>query len=203
MRALYLWGGLLVDLTHSAPTEEERADADALLWLLTPVIKGYLTDKGFEATVNMQQVFGGHGYIREWGMEQFVRDARIAQIYEGTNGVQAMDLVGRKLAQNGGRGVRQLFETVAGDIAQPGNFRYVPGMTVMHALALAGASDRVGTDQWRQLDLTRERERLHVRCRFPHRVFCDLLPWNCLKEGFANGLVSERARELQIEMVVS
>jgi alkylation response protein AidB-like acyl-CoA dehydrogenase len=67
--------------------------------LLTPVIKGYVTDKGFEAAVNMQQVFGGHGYIREWGMEQFVRDARIAQIYEGTNGIQALDLVGRKLAQ--------------------------------------------------------------------------------------------------------
>ena len=86
--------------------------------MLTPVIKGYLTDKGFEAAVNAQQVFGGHGYIREWGMEQFVRDARIAQIYEGTNGVQAMDLVGRKLAQNGGRGVRALFELISRDIAE-------------------------------------------------------------------------------------
>ena len=76
------------------------------------MIKGYLTDKGFEAAVNAQQVFGGHGYIREWGMEQFVRDARIAQIYEGTNGIQAMDLVGRKLAKDGGRGVRAFFETV-------------------------------------------------------------------------------------------
>ena len=76
--------------------------------MLTPVIKGYLTDRGFETAVNAQQVFGGHGYIREWGMEQFVRDARIAQIYEGTNGVQAMDLVGRKLAKDGGRGVRAL-----------------------------------------------------------------------------------------------
>ena len=69
------------------------------------MIKGYLTDQGFETAVNAQQVFGGHGYIREWGMEQFVRDARIAQIYEGTNGVQAIDLVGRKLAKDGGRGV--------------------------------------------------------------------------------------------------
>jgi hypothetical protein len=76
-----------------------------------------LTDKGFEAAVNAQQVFGGHGYIREWGMEQFVRDARIAQIYEGANGIQAMDLVGRKLAQNGGRAVRLFFETVGRDIA--------------------------------------------------------------------------------------
>jgi hypothetical protein len=89
-----------------------------LVSLLTPVIKGYVTDKGFEATVLAQQVFGGHGYIREWGMEQFVRDARIAQIYEGTNGIQAMDLVGRKLAKDGGRAVRTFFEVVGRDIAE-------------------------------------------------------------------------------------
>jgi hypothetical protein len=88
-----------------------------LLGLLTPVIKGYLTDKGFDAAVNAQQVFGGHGYIREHGMEQFVRDARITQIYEGTNGIQAMDLVGRKLPKDGGRAVRLFFETVGRDIA--------------------------------------------------------------------------------------
>ena len=117
-RALILWGALQVDLSRKAQTEEERQAADDLISVLTPVIKGYLTDKGFEATVNSQQVFGGHGYIREWGMEQFVRDARIAQIYEGTNGVQAMDLVGRKLAQNGGRGVKALFEIVGRDIAE-------------------------------------------------------------------------------------
>ena len=116
-RALILWGALQVDLTRKSQDEKEREAADDLVSLLTPVIKGYLTDKGFEAAVNAQQVFGGHGYIREWGMEQFVRDARIAQIYEGTNGVQAMDLVGRKLAQNGGRAVRLFFETVSSDIA--------------------------------------------------------------------------------------
>ncbi len=116
-RALILWGALQVDLSRKAQTEEERLAADDLISVLTPVIKGYLTDRGFETAVNAQQVFGGHGYIREWGMEQFVRDARIAQIYEGTNGVQAMDLVGRKLAQNGGRGVRALFELIARDIA--------------------------------------------------------------------------------------
>lgn len=88
-----------------------------MLSLLTPVLKGFCTDKGFDMTVQAQQVFGGHGYIREWGMEQFVRDARIAQIYEGTNGVQAMDLVGRKLGQNGGRAVRAFFEVLAQDIA--------------------------------------------------------------------------------------
>ncbi|MCJ7420638.1 acyl-CoA dehydrogenase C-terminal domain-containing protein [Sphingomicrobium astaxanthinifaciens] len=116
-RALVLWGALQVDLAHKAQTEEERQQADDLISLLTPVIKGYLTDKGFEAAVQSQQVFGGHGYIREWGVEQFVRDARIAQIYEGTNGVQAMDLVGRKLGQNGGRAIRAYFELLAEDIA--------------------------------------------------------------------------------------
>ncbi len=116
-RALVLWAALQVDIARKAQTEDERQAADDIVSLITPVIKGYLTDKGFEAAVNAQQVFGGHGYIREWGMEQFVRDARIAQIYEGTNGVQAMDLVGRKLAQNGGRAVRLFFETVSRDIA--------------------------------------------------------------------------------------
>ena len=116
-RALVLWGALQVDLSRKSEDEEQRETSDDLISLLTPVIKGYLTDKGFETTVNAQQVFGGHGYIREWGMEQFVRDARIAQIYEGTNGVQAMDLVGRKLAKNGGRAVRLFFETLAADIA--------------------------------------------------------------------------------------
>jgi Acetyl-CoA dehydrogenase C-terminal like/Acyl-CoA dehydrogenase, C-terminal domain len=83
-----------------------------MISLLTPVIKGYGTDKGFDTCVQMQQVFGGHGYIEEWGMSQFVRDARIAQIYEGANGVQAMDLVGRKLAHNGGRAVQAFFAEV-------------------------------------------------------------------------------------------
>ncbi|WP_324808705.1 acyl-CoA dehydrogenase C-terminal domain-containing protein [Sphingomonas sp. LY29] len=117
-RALVLWGALQVDLSRQSQTEEERQTADDLISLLTPVIKGYLTDRGFEVAVNAQQVFGGHGYIREWGMEQFVRDARIAQIYEGTNGVQAMDLVGRKLGKDGGRAVRAFFELVGKDIAE-------------------------------------------------------------------------------------
>ena len=106
-----------MDLSRKAQTEEERQAADDLVSLITPVIKGYLTDKGFDATVQAQQIFGGHGYIREHGMEQFVRDARIAQIYEGTNGIQAMDLVGRKLAKDGGRAVRALFTALAEDIA--------------------------------------------------------------------------------------
>ena len=116
-RALILWGALQVDLSRKAQTEEDREAANDLISLLTPVIKGYLTDKGFEVAVNSQQVYGGHGYIREWGMEQFVRDARIAQIYEGANGVQAMDLVGRKLAQNGGRAVQAFFRLVGEEAA--------------------------------------------------------------------------------------
>ena len=117
MRALYLYASLQVDLTHKAATEEERTLADDLLGLLTPVIKGYGTDKGFETAVNMQQVFGGHGYIAEWGMEQYVRDARIAQIYEGTNGIQAMDLCGRKLAHKGGAAIQAFFKLVDDEAA--------------------------------------------------------------------------------------
>jgi alkylation response protein AidB-like acyl-CoA dehydrogenase len=116
-RALVLWGALLVDLGRRSQDEAERQQAEDLLGLLTPVIKGYLTDKGFQAAVHAQQVYGGHGYIREQGVEQFVRDARIAQIYEGTNGIQAMDLVGRKLPKEGGRAIRAFLELVGRDIA--------------------------------------------------------------------------------------
>jgi alkylation response protein AidB-like acyl-CoA dehydrogenase len=116
-RALCLWGSLLVDLVRRSPDEAERTQADDLLGIVTPVIKGYLTDKGFQAAVYAQQVLGGHGYIREHGLEQFVRDARITQIYEGTNGIQAMDLVGRKLPREGGRAIRTFFEVVGKDIA--------------------------------------------------------------------------------------
>jgi len=111
-RALALWGGLQVDLLHRAESEEDRQQADDLVSLLTPVIKGVFTDRGYQNATEAQQVYGGHGYIREWGMEQFVRDARIAMIYEGTNGIQAMDLVGRKLAQNGGRAIQTYFKVV-------------------------------------------------------------------------------------------
>jgi hypothetical protein len=117
MRALYLYGALQVDLAHKAETEEERTRADDLLGLLTPVIKGYGTDKGYAVATDMQQVFGGHGYIAEWGMEQFVRDARIAMIYEGTNGVQAMDLCGRKLATKGGAAIQAFFKLVDDEAA--------------------------------------------------------------------------------------
>lgn len=112
LRALCTWGALQVDLAHVAESEEERQRADDLVSLLTPVIKGFGTDKGYEVATNAQQVFGGHGYIEEQGMSQYVRDARITMIYEGANGVQAMDLVGRKLAQNGGRAIQAFFAVV-------------------------------------------------------------------------------------------
>ncbi|CAB4325384.1 MULTISPECIES: acyl-CoA dehydrogenase C-terminal domain-containing protein [unclassified Brucella] len=111
-RALILWIALHSDIAHRSGDEAERQAADDLVGLLTPVLKGVLTDKGFEHAVMAQQVFGGHGYIEEQGMSQYVRDARIAMIYEGANGIQALDLVGRKLALNGGRAITAFFKEV-------------------------------------------------------------------------------------------
>ena len=105
-RALVLWGATLIDQAHRA----QDKSADGLISLLIPVIKGFLTDQGYGMTVQAQQVFGGHGYIEDWGMSQFTRDARIAMIYEGANGVQALDLVGRKLGQEGGKYITGFME---------------------------------------------------------------------------------------------
>ncbi|QEE34929.1 acyl-CoA dehydrogenase [Octadecabacter sp. SW4] len=113
-RAFTYWGAYLIDRAH----KNGDAEADGLISLMTPVIKGFQTDKGFEYAVAAQQVFGGHGYIEEWGMSQFARDARIAMIYEGANGVQALDLVGRKLAQDGGKHVMAFFEMIKTFIAE-------------------------------------------------------------------------------------
>ena len=107
-RAFTFWGAYLIDRAH----KNQDADADGLISLMTPVIKGFLTDKGFEYATAAQQVYGGHGYIEEWGMSQYARDARIAMIYEGANGVQALDLVGRKLALDGGKHVMAFFEMI-------------------------------------------------------------------------------------------
>jgi len=111
-RAFLLWGATMIDAHHRS---DDKA-ANGLVSLLTPVMKGFLTDKGFESTVQAQQIFGGHGYIEEQGMSQFVRDARITMIYEGANGVQALDLVGRKLATDGGKHVMAFFDLVKGFI---------------------------------------------------------------------------------------
>ena len=116
-RALAVWTALELDRAARHPDAVERAEADAMVSLLTPVIKAAFSDLGFEAAVLGQQVFGGFGYIHETGMEQFVRDARITQIYEGTNGIQAMDLVGRKLGLENGRLARRFFALVRATIA--------------------------------------------------------------------------------------
>ena len=114
MRALVLWTALQLDISHAAPTDQERAAIDALVGFLTPVIKGFGTDKGFETAVAMQQCFGGHGYIAEHGMEQIVRDARVPMIYEGANGVQALDLAARKLARDEGQVAERFLALVEG-----------------------------------------------------------------------------------------
>jgi acyl-CoA dehydrogenase len=111
-RALVIWTGLKADVAHRSADEKERQSAEDHMGLLTPVIKGVLTDTGFANTVMAQQMFGGHGYISEHGMEQFVRDARIAMLYEGANAIQALDLVGRKLGKDGGRAIMAFFNEV-------------------------------------------------------------------------------------------
>ncbi|MCP8940005.1 acyl-CoA dehydrogenase C-terminal domain-containing protein [Alsobacter sp. SYSU M60028] len=113
-RALVVWTALQSDVAHRSDDAVQARDAQDRLGLLTPVVKGVLTDMGFDNVVAAQQVFGGHGYIAEWGMEQFVRDARIAMIYEGTNGVQALDLVARKLPKDGGRAAMAFFAELSG-----------------------------------------------------------------------------------------
>ncbi len=111
-RALVMWTAIQEDVGRRSENQQERLAAQDHVGLLIPVIKGVLTDLGFANAVTAQQVFGGHGYVRELGIEQVVRDARIPMIYEGTNGIQALDLVGRKLAKDGGRAVMAFFGEV-------------------------------------------------------------------------------------------
>jgi len=101
-RALAMFCSVLLEKVHNHPDEKVRKDSDEMLSLLTPIVKAFLTDNGFQAAVMCQQVFGGHGYIKLWGMEQLVRDARINMIYEGTNTIQSLDLLGRKVLGNNG-----------------------------------------------------------------------------------------------------
>jgi hypothetical protein len=111
-RALGYFTAQLLDLAHRSPSEEARAEAEALLAFITPICKAFMTDTGLEVTNLGMQVFGGHGYIREWGMEQLVRDCRIAPIYEGTNGIQALDLLGRKVLGSQGKLLRGVSKRV-------------------------------------------------------------------------------------------
>ena len=140
-RAFTFWGAQLID----AASRSDDHFANGLISLLTPVVKGFLTDKGFEMTVQAQQIFGGHGYIEEWGMSQYVRDARIAMIYEGANGIQALDLVGRKLPQDNGKYILEFFALIAKFIKEnesdEGNFQsdfIEPLSRAMSDLQLAG-----------------------------------------------------------------
>ena len=111
-RAFAAYVGLQLDTAKFGDGEVQK-NAEDMVALLTPIAKAFLTDKGFDTTVLGQQVFGGHGYVREWGMEQLVRDARIAQIYEGTNGIQAMDFIGRKVLGNGGKFLLEMREEIS------------------------------------------------------------------------------------------
>ena len=111
-RAMVVWTSLKSDVAHRSSDPKDREAADDHMGLMTPVMKGFLTEIGFANAVQAQQMYGGHGYIAEQGMEQFVRDARIAMIYEGANGIQALDLVGRKLPRDGGRAVMAFFGEV-------------------------------------------------------------------------------------------
>ena len=113
-RALAYFTGLHLDVAHSHPDAQVREQADDLVQLLTPVVKSFLTDEGFNCANDGLQVLGGSGYTQDWGIEQLVRDARITRIYEGTNGIQGLDLVGRKLALGGGRAVRSYFALLNG-----------------------------------------------------------------------------------------
>src|SRR3974390_2641455 len=133
-RALVMWTALRTDVSHRSGDAKERQSADDHMGLLTPVIKGVLTEQGFANAVQAQQMFGGHGYIAERGMEQFVGDARIAMIYEGANGIQALDLVGRKLPRDGGRAVMSFFNEV-GSFAKEhgGNEAMKPFVTPLSA----------------------------------------------------------------------
>src|SRR5438477_569455 len=113
-RAMVVWTALKSDVAHRSSDPKDRQEADDHMGLMTPVLKGVLTDVGFSNAVLAQQVYGGHGYIAEQGMEQFVRDSRIAMIYEGANGIQALDLVGRKLARDNGRAIMSFFAELGG-----------------------------------------------------------------------------------------
>ena len=140
-RALAMWLALQIDVEHHHPDAAKREEAADIVALLTPVAKAFMTDNGFTNTVMAQQVFGGHGYIREWGMEQYVRDARIGQIYEGTNGIQALDLLGRKVLGDGGKKLQKLSALLAAFVEEnEGNEELAPMLEV-----LGKAAQQAGT----------------------------------------------------------
>ena len=119
-RALAIYCALLLDKEFHHPDEKVRKESAEMLALLTPIIKAFLTDNGFQSAVMCQQVFGGHGYIKEWGMEQYVRDARINMIYEGTNTIQSLDLLGRKVLADNGAKLRKFGKIVTDFVEEEG-----------------------------------------------------------------------------------
>jgi acyl-CoA dehydrogenase len=144
-RALVLWTALQADIGHRSDDAAQRQAADDHMGLMTPVVKGVLTDRGFANAVDAQQMFGGHGYIEEWGMSQFVRDARIAMIYEGANGIQAMDLIGRKLPKDGGRAMMSFLGEVQTFIKDHGEDE---AMKPYVAPLQTGLNDLQGATMW-------------------------------------------------------
>jgi hypothetical protein len=119
-RALAVFCSVLLEKVHNHPNDKVRKDSDEMLSLLTPITKAFLTDNGYQAATMCQQVFGGHGYIKEWGMEQFVRDARINMIYEGTNTIQSLDLLGRKVLGNNGATLKKFGKLVGALVEEEG-----------------------------------------------------------------------------------
>ncbi|MCJ2083648.1 acyl-CoA dehydrogenase C-terminal domain-containing protein [Methylobacterium sp. J-090] len=144
-RALVLWTALQADIGHRSEDAAERQRAEDHMGLMTPVVKGVLTDRGFANAVEAQQLFGGHGYIEEWGMSQFVRDARIAMIYEGANGIQAMDLIGRKLPKDGGRAMMGFLAEVQSFLKDHGEDDAMKPFT---GPLQAGLNDLQGATMW-------------------------------------------------------
>ncbi|HJE24009.1 MAG TPA: acyl-CoA dehydrogenase C-terminal domain-containing protein [Methylorubrum populi] len=144
-RALILWTALNSDIAHRSEDAQQRQAAEDMLGLMTPVVKGVLTDRGFANAVEAQQMFGGHGYVEEWGMSQFVRDARIAMIYEGANGIQAMDLIGRKLPKDGGRAMMSFLTEVQTFIKDHGEDE---GMKPLVGPLQAGLNDLQAAVMW-------------------------------------------------------
>ncbi|MHC5654408.1 acyl-CoA dehydrogenase C-terminal domain-containing protein [Stappia sp.] len=144
-RALILWTALRSDVSHRSTDKKTAQAADDHMGLMTPVIKGVFTDLGFDNAVAAQQMFGGHGYIEEWGMSQFVRDARITMIYEGANGIQALDLVGRKLPRDGGRAVMSFFNEIGTFLQENGGDE---NLAPLLAALKAGADDLQKATMW-------------------------------------------------------
>jgi hypothetical protein len=119
-RAMLTYTALQLDVLVSTDDEDQRQEADDIVALLTPIVKAFVTDNGWTATSACQQVFGGHGYIHEWGMEQFVRDARINMIYEGTNTIQSLDLLGRKVLGDNGKKLKKFGKLIAEFVEEEG-----------------------------------------------------------------------------------